>query len=107
HDGLASSVVSKAGAGGPTLMLNGHVDRDGCGQRAVRSARSEAWRFYNATTWQSLRSTIMAAWRFNGWTTSASWWNRLMMLSPFRRAGPRTRRASHDRRRLVRARHWT
>src|SRR5437868_7402608 len=25
----------------------------------------------------------------------------------FRRAGPRTRRASHDRRRLVRARHWT
>jgi catechol 2,3-dioxygenase-like lactoylglutathione lyase family enzyme len=37
QDGLASSVVSKAGAGGPTLMLNGHVDR--------------AWRFYNATTW--------------------------------------------------------
>src|SRR6266540_3514893 len=49
----------------------------------------------------------MAAWRFNGWTTSASWWNRLMPLSLFRRAGPRTRRASHDRRRLVRARHWT
>ena len=37
QDGLASSVVSKAGAGGPTLMLNGHVDR--------------AWRFYNATAW--------------------------------------------------------
>ena len=49
QDGLASSVVSKAGAGGPTLMLNGHVDRDGCGQRAVRGR--EAWRFYNATTW--------------------------------------------------------
>ena len=25
----------------------------------------------------------MAAWRFNGSTTSASWWNRLMPLSPF------------------------
>src|SRR5947208_9087732 len=32
---------------------------------------------------QSLRSAIMAAWRFNGWTTSASWWNRLMPLSLF------------------------
>jgi catechol 2,3-dioxygenase-like lactoylglutathione lyase family enzyme len=25
----------------------------------------------------------MGAWRFNGWTTSASWWNRLMPLSLF------------------------
>src|SRR5439155_13594755 len=30
-----------------------------------------------------LRSARMAAWRFDGWTTSASWWNRLMPLSPF------------------------
>jgi hypothetical protein len=29
----------KGRGGGPTLMLNGHVDRDVYGQRAVRGAR--------------------------------------------------------------------
>src|SRR2546426_3865056 len=50
----------------------------------------------------------MAAWRFNGWTTYGIVVESLdAAISFFRRAGPRARGASHDRRRLVRARHWT
>jgi hypothetical protein len=32
-----------------SMVSLGHIDRDGCGQSAMRG--SEAWRFYNATTW--------------------------------------------------------
>ena len=54
-----------------------------------------------------VRSARMRAWGFNGWTTSASWWSRSMPLSRFSRSWASARRASHDRRRLVRARHRT
>ena len=62
---------------------------------------------YPAGQGRSLRSAMMAAWRFNGWTTSASWWSRLMPHLFFRRARPQTPGASDDRRRLVRRASWT
>src|SRR4051794_36342324 len=34
---------TKPGAGGPTLMLNEHVDRDGCGRCAVRGPKHGAF----------------------------------------------------------------